>query len=309
MKSTHRIGNAIAVFALLTAHMAPAAFIIEANDLSGRLGEGNFTYTGAGGTTASYTTASPGALPAVSNDVPATFFTLRHAFGGNGTADEYTFTYSPLSDGDNTVFAENTLFNLPQGLRSSGLSGGDAGTYHVYRIHPQTSNVSGGNTTYKVSVNGSLVFTQVIDQNASDLSTGENIGRWELLGSVDLSSNTDTVTVSMTPDTSSYVSMRASGIMFEYAAPTNVVIDAEGGTVRPKIIEVTDTVGTIQWQASANGGTWSNLDGATNATLDVSALYTNTPWFRVEVSGTTNAAYSTMIRVMTLSDGTVIYVQ
>lgn len=231
-KFVPRIGGAIALIILLTIHTTPAAFIIEASDASGRLGEGNFTYTGAGGTAASYGTSSPGGLPAVSNDVPATFFSLRNAFGGNGTADEYTFTYTPLSDGDNTVFASNTLFNLPQSLRSSGISGGDAGTYNIYRIHPQTTNVSGSNTTYQVRVNGALELTQVIDQNASDLSTGENIGRWELIGSVDLSNNTDTVTVIMTPEISSYVSMRASGIMFEYAAqPPDLTDTDEDGII------------------------------------------------------------------------------
>ena len=213
-----RIGSAILLITLLTVHTAHAAFIIEANDAIGRLGEGNFLYTGPGGTTASYSTASGGQLPATS-DIPATFFTTRHAFGGNGLADEYTFTYSPLADGDNMAFAANTVYNLPQNLRSSGLNGGVAGIYNVYRIHPGNPNVSGSNTTYRVSVNGSLKVTETINQNAANLATGENIGRWELIGSVDLFNDTDTVTVTMTPDVSSYVSMRASGIMFEYVAP------------------------------------------------------------------------------------------
>ena len=222
-----RICSAIAVIALLIAHAASAAYIIEASDAGGRLGEGHFTYTGAGGTAASYSTASGGQLPA-SSDVPSTFFTLRHAFGGNGTTDEYSFTYTPLSDDDNTVFAENTSFNLPQNLRSSGLSGGEAGTYNVYRIHPSTDNVSGGTTTYQLFVNGGLEATEGIDQNAANLATGENIGRWELLGSVDLLNNTDTVTVTMTPDTSSFVSMRASGIMFERVIPEPAVLAMVG---------------------------------------------------------------------------------
>ncbi len=211
-----RIGSAIALITLLTVHTTLAAYIIEANDAAGRLGEGNFTYTGGG--VASYSDASGGNLPATTDTTP-TFFTLRHAFGGNGTADEYTFTYSLLSDGDNTVFAENTLFNLPQNLRSTGLSGGDAGTYNIYRIHPGNPGVSGGTTTYQLFVNGGFEVSEGIDQNAANLATGENIGRWELLGSVDLLNNTDTVTVTMAPDTSSWVSMRASGIMVEYVSP------------------------------------------------------------------------------------------
>ncbi|MDF7826330.1 PEP-CTERM sorting domain-containing protein [Pontiellaceae bacterium B12227] len=217
------ISSSIVVIILLTAQTTLAAYIIEASDAAGRLGEGNFAYTGAGGTAASYSTASAGQLPATTDPTP-TFFSLRHAWGGNGTADEYTFTYSPLTDGDNTAFAENTIFNLPQNLRSTGLSGGDAGTYNVYRIHPGTPGVSGGLTTYSLFVNGALKTSESIDQNAANLTSGENIGRWELIGSVDLLNNTDTVTVTMTPDTSTYVSMRASGIMFEYVIPEPSVV-------------------------------------------------------------------------------------
>ncbi|VGO17558.1 hypothetical protein PDESU_06155 [Pontiella desulfatans] len=216
-KRTLRICSAIALLVLFTMH-TNAAYIIEASDTVGRLGEGNFSYTGTGGTSASYSDASAGTLPATTDPTP-TFFSLRHAFGGNGTADEYTFTYSPLTDGDNKVFASNTVYNLPQNLRSTGLSGGNAGTYNVYRIHPQTGNVSGGLTTYQMLVNGSLEGSEAINQNADNLVAGENIGRWELLGSVDLLNATDTVTVTMTPESSSYTSMRASGIMFEYVSP------------------------------------------------------------------------------------------
>ena len=215
------ITRAIISIGLLATSTANAAFIIEANDVAGRLGEGNFAYTGAGGTAASYSSASAGALPATT-DTPSTFFTLRHAFGGNGTADEYTFSYSPASDGDNQPFAAGTLYNslgASPDLRSTGLPGGAAGTYNVYRIHPATTNVSGGPTTYQVVVNSTLVLTEIIDQNAADIPTGRNIGRWEMIGSVDLLNASDSVTVTMTPQTSTFTSMRASGIMFEYAAP------------------------------------------------------------------------------------------
>lgn len=107
-------------------------------------------------------------------------------------------------------------------LISSGLTGGAAGIYNVYRIAPGNPGVTAGNSTiYDVSINGGLQLTQTINQNDANVATGENIGRWELLGSVALSNNTDTVTVTMTPtpDPHGFVSMRASGIMLEYAAP------------------------------------------------------------------------------------------
>ncbi|MCF7732429.1 MAG: hypothetical protein K9N23_12105 [Akkermansiaceae bacterium] len=215
------ITRAIISIGLLATSTANAAFIIEANNLPGRRGEGNFAYTGASGTAASYSTASPGQLPATTDTPTPTFFTLGHAYGGNGAADEYTFTYSPATDSDNQSFAAGTLYNslgASPDLTSTGLTGGAAGTYNVYRIHPSAPNVSGGNTTYQVSVNSTLVLTEIIDQNAADISTGRNMGRWEMIGSVDLLNASDSVSVTMTPDTSSFVSMRASGIMFEYAA-------------------------------------------------------------------------------------------
>jgi hypothetical protein len=215
-----RIGSVIALLALFTAHTTPAAFIIEAN---GALGAGNYAYTGPGGTAASLSSTSIGNLPAVGD---GTFFTLNHVFGGNGTTDEYTFTYSPAANGNNTTFAAGTIFNslgAAPDLVSSGLTGGTAGIYNVYRIAPANPGISGGNTTYQLSVNGDLKVSQSIDQNAANLATGENIGRWELLGSVNLLNNTDTVTVTMTPDASTYVSMRASGIMFEPIPEPSVV--------------------------------------------------------------------------------------
>lgn len=210
----------IRAFALVVLVACPAlpiegAFIIES---VGTLGNSNFSYTG-DGTAPSSSPASAGALPATT-DSPATFFTLDHAFGGNGlTVDQYTFTYTPASDADNVVFPIGTDYNLPQGLESSGLAGGTAGIYNVYRIHPATTNVSGGDTLYQLYLNGGLQASQSIDQNASNLVTGENVGRWELLGSVAVPNATDTLTVTMTAGTNSYVSMRSSGIMFEYAAP------------------------------------------------------------------------------------------
>jgi uncharacterized protein (TIGR03382 family) len=215
-------GSAVCLFATSATH---AAFIIEASDATVRLGAGNFAYTGAGGTTASYGDVSAGALPATTDAVP-TFFTLRHAFGGNGTSDEFTFTYTPASNPDNVSFAAGTLFNSlgafgAPDLLSTGLSGGTAGIYNVYRIHPNTTNVSGGTTTYQVLVGGAVQLIEQINQNFDPglASLGKNIGRWELIGSVSVPNATDTVMVKMTPTTSSFVSMRASGMMFEYVAP------------------------------------------------------------------------------------------
>ena len=83
-------------------------------------------------------------------------------------------------------------------------------------------------------------------------------------------------------------------IFFEDAAPS------EGGAIRPRtiVLEVTGCFGSFKWQSSANKSTWSDVAGATETYLDVTALYTNTPWFRVEATIGTNApAYSDTMRV------------
>jgi uncharacterized protein (TIGR03382 family) len=210
-------GSAACLFATSASH---AAFIIEASDATVRLGAGNFAYTGSVGVP-SYSTASAGQLPATTDATP-TFFTLRHAYGGSGTVDQYSFTYSPALHADNFTVAPGTLYNslgANPDLVATGLNGGVAGIYNVYRIHPGNPNVTGGNTTYQVSVNSTVFLTEAIDQNAADLANGKNIGRWELIGSVAVPNATDTVTVTMTPTSSTFVSMRASGMMFEYVAP------------------------------------------------------------------------------------------
>lgn len=206
---------------LATALPASAAFIIETN---GQLGNANFAFTG-DGNAVSLSNASTGNLPAFT-DSPQTFFTLGHVFGGNGaTFDQYTFTYSPASDPDNVSFSAGTLFNSRgalDDLTSTGILGGGPGIYNVYRIHPANPGTTSGNTTtYDVLVNGGLTLTETIDQNPADFSTGSNVGRWELIGSVPLSDAGDTVTVTMTPNGNpvGFVSMRASGIMFEYVGP------------------------------------------------------------------------------------------
>jgi hypothetical protein len=210
-------GLALAAISLFATADLRAAFIIATR---GPLGAGNYAYTGPGGSAASLSTASAGNLPATT-DSPPTFFTLDHVYGGNGTTDEYTFTYTPGSNPDNTVFAANTVFNLQQNLRSTGLAGGGSGFYNVYRLHPANPNVTGGNTTYRLFINGVELpaLAQAINQNAANLATGENVGRWELIGNVAVPNASDTVAVTMTPATSTFVSMRASGIMFEYTGP------------------------------------------------------------------------------------------
>ena len=84
-------------------------------------------------------------------------------------------------------------------------------------------------------------------------------------------------------------------LALEDAAPPSVAGGICVGTIS---LTVTGHVGSIQWQESANGSTWSDVSGATDTNLNVSALYTNTPWFRVEaINGGNPPDYSTTMEV------------
>lgn len=59
-----------------------------------------------------------------------------------------------------------------------------------------------------------------------------------------------------------------------------------------------------------DGSTWNNLAGQTATTLDVTTLYTNTPWFRVQVTSGENApAYSTTMFVSSRVLGTLFIIR
>ena len=68
---------------------------------------------------------------------------------------------------------------------------------------------------------------------------------------------------------------------------------------------------SLQWQKSADGGTWTNVSGATSTNLDVTALYTNTPWFKVHAFLGGLDAYSKRMKVTTqdIPGGTIILIR
>ncbi|VGO17560.1 Peptidoglycan-N-acetylglucosamine deacetylase [Pontiella desulfatans] len=126
-------------------------------------------------------------------------------FGGNGVSepDTYVFSYAPQSNPDNLYFDPGTP--LGDGNYASGASGGIPGRYAVYATWPTSGNVNGGPTTYRVVTAGdSSLFS--VDQN----SIGD---AWVKVGEIDYTNGL--ITVTQTPDSNTYVSMRAAGILFE----------------------------------------------------------------------------------------------
>jgi len=85
---------------------------------------------------------------------------------------------------------------------------------------------------------------------------------------------------------------------------SGVVPPSEGGDTFADTITLvsTGTVGLLQWQQSANGSSWNDVGGATSSELDITALYTSTPWFRVEATSGTNAPAYTEPKQVTLEN-------
>ena len=157
-------------------------------------------------------------------------------YGGDGVAspDTYVYTYTPGSQADNLFLSAGTP--LGDGNYATGGTGGGPGRYAVYATWPKTSNVSGGLTNYQTVTAGDGDLVSV-DQNGpggeGSVDTFGNV--WVKVGEVDYLSGS--ITVTQTPTTSTAVSMRAAGILFEmvsggggggYEGPPGPVIFGEG---------------------------------------------------------------------------------
>ncbi len=228
-----------AAVCFLIAPAAEAAFIVEAR--SGGKATANYAYTGATGTEASV--SSTGVF------APGTTSGLGSIFGGNNTfngvdPDQYTFSYTPALDADNTTFDENQVLNSfwnPDGegedepLTATGLAGGGAGIYNVYVTYPQSANLDNAPTTFVASGDdGDAIY--IVDQDADaplsgTLDTGVAIGLWEIVGQVELSDPNQTYTITQTStENPGFVSMRGFGVMWEFVSGLDSLLpgDADG---------------------------------------------------------------------------------
>ncbi|WP_460575583.1 beta strand repeat-containing protein, partial [Flavobacterium koreense] len=77
------------------------------------------------------------------------------------------------------------------------------------------------------------------------------------------------------------------------ASANATVLCAGSGTS----LSLTGYVGSIQWQQSANGTTWSNISGATSATLNTGSLTSTTYYQAVVTSGVCSSTTSNVVMV------------
>jgi len=130
-------------------------------------------------------------------------------------------------------------------------------------------------SSWKIYINGSLVDTQNINPT---IGAGGFYAGWAVGGE-------NRYLDGMLDDVRVYNNraLSADDVTELY---TNTVVptpptSAGGLRANPIVLEATNTIGSLQWQKSADSVTWSDIASATSNSLDVTTLYTNTPWFHV----------------------------
>jgi len=215
------------VAATLIAQCVQAAFIVE--PIAGGKAYANYAYTGAGGTAASVT-ALGGLAPGLSG-------INSSIFGGNGTTDQYTFSYTPGTDADNTTFTAGQWLgdNFGTTNYASGVIAGASGDYNVYATWVVSANIGSPTTVpnldFYVSSDGPLLHPATVNQNTGNTGTpGGNAG-WFYLGTVSLTAG-NTYTVVWDSIVDNFVSMRSAGVMWEpvlVPEPSTLVLSIAGG--------------------------------------------------------------------------------
>lgn len=208
--------SGLAVCLALAMAPAHAAFLIEI-DTDG-LDDGVLTFNS--------NFAFGGDTNAASQSSPSTAVGLSGSdsiFGGDGSnVDTYTATYTPAVDGDNANLGGVALND--EGNVGSPVVAGSSGVYDVYATWPVTRNTSGGPINFRLNDGSSDLFSVSLDQNTVqgfvDPDDGLTYagGEWIYLGSAALDAST-TYTLIQESTAATFVSMRASGYLFDAAVP------------------------------------------------------------------------------------------
>jgi hypothetical protein len=231
-----RFANLLALLALaasvLGAHRAHAAFMVETRTGGKAVGNLSFGPTTAAVSTSTATSAAVGTTPG-----------LGSIFGGSATApntDVYIYSYTPGTDVDNTTYSTGQILGSTTGFPgngniATGLTGGSSGIYNVYFTSPPSANVTVSNTAFTVTQNGLSIVLNNVDLNNTDPTTtpphpgtgpdtdpgtafvGGANNAWFKLGTVFLNAGS-AYTVTQAANDSSFVSQRASAVMWEFVA-------------------------------------------------------------------------------------------
>ena len=217
----------VAIALMVMAGSAKAGFMVEAHPTGKAYA--NFTTLGH--------TESAG-TPSTAAGVQAT----GHSFGNPANAtgpDRYTFSYTPGTNADNTVFAPGTALGNTSASDADGLGagaptftavdhlatgevGGITGTYKVYVTWPASTNVNTAGSIISIDGDTDFVLNPVIQntvgtpQNTQSYpagATGAN-NLWMHVATVDLTAG-NTYSVVVEANAPTFVSQRMHGVLWE----------------------------------------------------------------------------------------------
>jgi len=189
----------IAFFLILAAMTVEthAAYVVEAH--SSGLAWSNFSSNGTPGTS----------VPSTAYGVTAT----NSVFGGTVDMDTYVYSYTPGVDVDNIAIPAGT--NLGNGNLATGLTGGGSGLYNVYITWPASTNVTIPGCDIAIISDVVGIVMPNVDMNTGGTGTPGGNDAWLLIAeNIQLTAG-NTYTVTQTAKTSTYVSMRSHGVMWE----------------------------------------------------------------------------------------------
>lgn len=170
-----------------------------------------------------------------------------HAWGSTTVGfDVYEYSYTPGSDEDNwTVPLDARYFG--NGQYSTNLPGGQTGYYNVYITWPGSTNVSSlcdltithdGTDIVWTDINmndsGTVAMAQMEQWGpfpAGTVFVGGN-NKWLMIAREVLLTEGNTYTVTQAAQNDTYVSMRSSGVMWEFVRvpePMSLVLLGAGG--------------------------------------------------------------------------------
>jgi hypothetical protein len=157
--------------------------------------------------------------------------TAASAVYGGSVDHVYTFYYTPSPAGcldvDNVTFAAGT--DLGNGDLATGLAGGGAGLYNVYATWRYSTNVTQNNANFTVTSEGDDVSLL----NVQQYGTTPGSDNWLLLAERVPLVTGRTYTVTQNATTTSWVSMRNHGVMWEFVEPIEPLADivVDGGVL------------------------------------------------------------------------------
>jgi len=263
------------------------------------------------------------------------------------TDTTYTVDTSiPLSD--DTLGTDNATWTISPGVT---VTAGVGGNRPRFFINDATFTITGGGTLIQNCNDGyagvRLGFTGVthgkfiIEGGSTYRSTNtsaffesyDGSGSLELNGDGSTFSAKGVYTVS-TPSTGLFLAdgkiAPANDVLVSVTNGTLVVTDLGGGFTQLSVsgvapdavagvvgvntikLDTTGSIGALTWQASEDNSTWNDIVPAEIGTvLDVTSLYTNTPWFRVEAISGVSTNYSAAMQVTSqdTAQGTVIFIK